>query len=371
MNILYDENIRFGNEAFSLLGNVQSSAGREINPTILKNIDLLFVRSVTKVNAQLLESSNVKFVATATSGSDHIDKSYLTEKNIFFKDALGSNANSVAEYVITAILSLAKKYNYSVVGRSIGIIGVGNVGALVAKKAVALGLKLFLNDPPRSRNEPNFPNVSLKKALSADIVSFHVPLTFDGLDPTFHLLNEKNVALLKKCSVLIQASRGEVTQTSALKLLGKKTVLVLDVWENEPNIDSELFSIAEIATPHIAGYSWTSKVKATNIIYKAACEFLGKEATWIPPNIPKNYTPPVISINENSDFLEIMKSVCDIDGDNNRMREACSCQQINVGKNFDLLRKTYPIRLEAQQFKIKNASGKMLRKLESFGFQII
>ncbi len=374
MNILYDENIPFGKNAFSTLGNVQSCAGREITAKMLKNIDLLFVRSVTKVNSELLEGSNVKFVATATSGSDHIDKTYLVEKNIFFKDAIGSNANSVAEYVTTALLILAEKYSFELVGKSIGIIGVGHVGSLVAKKAEALGLKCLLNDPPRKRAEPDFPNVSLEKALAADIVTFHVPLTFDGLDSTFHLLNKKNVTKIcnfeKPNRILIQTSRGPVAQTSALKSLNKKVILVLDVWENEPNIDSELFSLAEIATPHIAGYSWTSKVEATNIVYKAACEFLGRKPLWKPPTLPENYGLPVISINKNQSFLEIMKKVCDIDGDNNRMQEACSCPKEILEKNFDMLRKTYPIRLEAQQFEIKNAPKEMFPALKNFGFQI-
>ena len=371
MNILYDENIPFGKDAFSTLGDVQSSAGREITANMLKNIDLLFVRSVTKVKPELLEGSNVKFVATATSGSDHIDKTYLAEKNIFFKDAIGSNANSVAEYVSTALLTLAKKYNFELTEKSIGIIGVGHVGSLVAKKAAALGLKCLLNDPPRKRNEPDFQNVSLEKVLKADIVTFHVPLTFDGLDPTFHLLNEKNINLLKPNCILLQTSRGPVAETSALKNLkiNKKATLVLDVWENEPNIDPELFSLAEIATPHIAGYSWTSKVEATNIVYKAACEFLKREPLWNPPTLPENYEPPIISINKNQGFLEIMKKVCDVVGDNNRMQKACSCSKEILGKNFDMLRKKYPIRLEAQQFQIKNAPDKMISALKEFGFQ--
>jgi len=372
MNILYDENIPFGKDAFSTLGDVQSCAGREITANMLKNIDLFFVRSVTKVKPKLLEGTNIKFVAPATSGSDHIDKTYLAEKNIFFRDAIGSNANSVAEYVTTAILTLADKYNFSLAGKSIGIIGVGHVGSLVAKKAEALGLKCLLNDPPRKRNEADFPNVSLEEVLKADIVTFHVPLTFDGLDPTFHLLNEKNISLLNPNCILLQTSRGPVAETSALKNLkiNKKATLVLDVWENEPNIDYELFSLAEIATPHPAGYSWTSKVEATNIVYKAACEFLGREPLWNPPTLPENYEPPVISINKNTNFLEIMKKVCDIDGDNNRMQEACSCPKEILGKNFDMLRKTYPIRLEAQQFEIKNAPKEMLPALEKFGFQV-
>ena len=377
MNILYDENIPFGNDAFSTLGNVQTCAGREITSEMLKEIDLLFVRSVTKVSAELLEGSNVKFVATATSGSDHIDKDYLAEKNIFFKDAIGSNANSVAEYVITSLLILANKYNFELAGKSIGIIGVGHVGSLVAKKAEALGLDLLLNDPPRQRVEPDFPNVSLEKTLSADIVTFHVPLTFDGPDATYHLLNEKNIGLLKKNDgILIQSSRGPVSETSALKSLHKKNVLVLDVWENEPNIDAELFSFAEISTPHIAGYSWTSKVEATNIVYKSACEFLGRKPLWTPPELPKGYEPPVISLKDSDEInpekllLNIMKTVCDVAGDSNRMREACSCSKEVIGKNFDMLRKTYPVRLEAQQFEIRNVPENIKSVLEKLGFNL-
>ncbi len=379
MKILYDENIPFGKEAFSTLGEVQSCSGREITSEMLKGIDLLFVRSVTKVNSELLEGTNVKFVATATSGSDHIDKDYLSEKYIFFKDAIGSNANSVAEYITAALLFLAEKNNFELAGKSIGIIGVGHVGSLVAKKAEALGLKCLLNDPPRKRAEPDFQGVTFEEAISADIVTFHVPLTFDGPDATFHLLNEKNVTEIfdfeKSKRILLQTSRGGVAETSALKLLKNKAALVLDVWENEPNIDSELLLMADIATPHIAGYSWTSKVEATNIIYKAACEFICRQPSWAPPKLPEGYETPEIFVKvenlHHEQFLAVvMKQAYDIEADDNRMREACSCAEEELGKNFDLLRKNYPIRLEAHQLKIKAAPEEIKPTLSKLGFQI-
>ena len=193
MNILFDENIPYGLDAFSSLGNAKSIAGREISPADLKDIDILFVRSVTKVNETLLKESNVKFVATATSGSDHIDKEFLKKNNIGFSDAIGSNANSVAEYFVAALLEISERHNFSLEGKTVGIIGVGHVGSLVEKKARALGMIPILNDPPRQRAEKDFNGCSLDEALEADIVTFHVPLTKDGPDPTFHLLNEKRL----------------------------------------------------------------------------------------------------------------------------------------------------------------------------------
>ena len=197
MKILFDENIPYGLDAFSSLGNAESITGREISPADLENIDILFVRSVTKVNKALLKNSTVKFVATATSGSDHIDKEYLQKNNIGFSDAIGSNANSVAEYFTAALLEIAARHNFSLKGKSVGIIGVGHVGSLVEKKANALGMIVLLNDPPRQRAETDFNGCSLDEALAADIVTLHVPLTKDGPDPTFHLLNEENLQKIK------------------------------------------------------------------------------------------------------------------------------------------------------------------------------
>ena len=402
MKILFDENIPYGLDAFSSLGNAESITGREISPADLENIDILFVRSVTKVNKDLLKNSNVKFVATATSGSDHIDKEYLQKNNIGFSDAIGSNANSVAEYFTAALLEIAERHNFSLKGKSVGIIGVGHVGSLVDKKARALGMTTLLNDPPRQRAETDFNGCSLDEALTADIVTFHVPLTKDGLDPTFHLLNEENLQKIKSGAVLVQASRGAVHDTIALKKVIKEKNLLcaIDVWENEPDIDVDLLELTEIASPHIAGYSWTSKVEATRIIYEAACEFFNIKQIWIPPKLPDNFSspeisPPFVKVSDPADargvrgisppFIKgvrgISKSteinikhavncVYDIIEDDKRMRKIVDEPSENRGKYFDTMRKQYPTRIEFHQAKIHDTPETIKQQLSSLGFKI-
>ncbi len=377
MKILFDENIPYGLDAFSSLGNAESITGREISPADLENIDILFVRSVTKVNEVLFKNSNVKFVATATSGSDHIDKKYLQKNNIGFSDAIGSNANSVAEYFTAALLEIAERHNFSLKGKSVGIIGVGHVGSLVDKKARALGMTTLLNDPPRQRNETDFNGCSLDEALLADIVTLHVPLTKDGPDPTFHLLNEENLRKIKSGAVLVQASRGAVHDTIALKKVIKEKNLLcaFDVWENEPDIDVELLELTEIASPHIAGYSWTSKVEATRIIYDAACEFFNIKQTWIPPNLPDNFSAPEINFNQQEVLIEndikcAVNCVYDIIEDDKRMRKIVDEQSENRGKYFDTMRKQYPTRVEFHQAKVNNIPETIEQQLSSLGFVI-
>ena len=388
MNILFDENIPYGKDAFSFLGEAKSIAGRNITADDLKNIDILFVRSVTKVNEKLLSGSSVKFVATATSGSDHIDKEFLQKNNIGFSDAIGSNANSVAEYFIAAILEIAEKNYIKLEGKSVGIIGVGHVGSLVEKKARAIGLTPILNDPPRARAERNFNNSSFEKALAADIITFHTPLTKNGLDPTFHLLDERALKKINPGAILVQASRGAVHDTPALKkaIKEKNLLCAIDVWENEPDIDIELLNLAQIATPHIAGYSWTSKVKATQIIYEAACDYFNIESEWQPPQLPKNLSAPEIDFNDfnqqkmssvedpanagANDIKCAVDSVYDIISDDKKMRLIIDEPPVARAKYFDQMRKNYPIRVEFHQAKLKNTPKKIKQQLSTLSFKI-
>jgi len=383
LKILFDENIPYGFDAFSTLGNVKSLAGRDISPADLENIDILFVRSVTKVNKAPLKNSSVKFVASATSGSDHIDKTFLQKNNIGFSDAIGSNANSVAEYFAAALLEIAARHNFSLKGKSVGIIGVGHVGSLIDQKARALGMTTLLNDPPRRRNEKNFNGVFLNEALAADIVTLHVPLTKDGPDPTFHLLNEENLQKIKSGAIFVQTSRGAVHDTTALKKVIKEKNLLcaIDVWENEPDIDIDLLELTEIASPHIAGYSWTSKVEATRIIYEAACEFFSIKQTWIPPKLPDNFSAPEISTpfikgargiftSAESNIKCAVNRVYDIIEDDKKMRKIIDEPSEDRGKYFDTMRKKYPIRVEFYQAKINNAPEKIKQQLSALGFVV-
>ncbi len=382
LNIVADENIPFVREMFSELGSVQTISGRLIGPETVRNADILLVRSITRVDRSLLEGSSVKFVGTATIGTDHIDEMFLKETGIGFSNAPGSNANSVAEYVFAALLEFSVVRGWKLEDKSLGVIGVGHIGSRVARRARALGMTVLENDPPlqRKTHEPRF--VSLKTALQADIVTFHVPLTLEGRDKTFHLLGAENVDELSPNVLLINASRGPVVDNAVLKMALKNRQMasaVLDVWENEPTIDAELLAQVFLGTPHIAGYSLDGKANGTQMIYDAVCRFLGKEPTrkvseFLPPAArPQIFWQPTGGSDE-TQLREIVQQVYAIRKDDARLRKILELPESKWGAYFDQLRKNYPVRREFGNTHVvlprKPASDALAEKLKILGFQI-
>ncbi|MDR3667352.1 MAG: 4-phosphoerythronate dehydrogenase, partial [Ignavibacteriaceae bacterium] len=300
MKIIADENITLVQEAFSGLGDVFLYGGRDISNNILKDADVLLVRSITDVNKNLLEGTNVKFVGTATIGIDHVDTNYLSEKEIFFSDARGCNSDAVAEYVFTALLNLSIEQNFELKGKSIGVVGAGNIGSRIVRLAGALGMNVLQNDPPLKRQTGDKRFLDLDELMNVDIITFHVPLNMEGEDRTSHLFDHNKLNSLKDGAIIINASRGPVVDNDSLEMLisKKKFTSVLDVWENEPLINMNLLLKIRFGTPHIAGYSYEGKINGTVILYNALCTFLNKKIEWqpvIPPAIN-----PLIRINGNS-----------------------------------------------------------------------
>jgi len=353
MKIVADENIPLVKLAFGSFGEVETMPGRMIRPEAVRDAEVLLVRSITKVDAALLSGSRVRFVGTATIGVDHVDREWLKREGIGFASAPGSNAESVAEYVVAALLVLAERMNVSLAGKSLGIVGVGNVGSRVARNARALGMRVLLNDPPLKRATGDARYLTLEETLQADIVSLHVPLTREGPDRTWHLADEDFFRRMRPGSVFINTSRGAVADSGALmKALGKTLVAaVLDVWEHEPGIDPHLLERVQIGTPHIAGYSYDGKVTGTEMLYRAYCEFADKTPEWTPGgDLPEAETPLVrldTRKKKGEELLrEAVKAVYDIEADDRRMRNLLSLSQEEIGPAFDRLRKEYPWRRE-------------------------
>lgn len=355
--IVVDENIPYGREAFGTLSEVRTMAGRAITPVDLRDAEILCVRSITKVNADLLAGTAVRFVATATIGVDHIDLPYLRSRGIAFASAPGSNANSVAEYITAALLVMADRRAMELAGKTLGIVGVGNVGSRVAAKAAALGMRTILNDPPLAREtgEAKYRPIEELQA-EADIVTLHVPLTKTGPDATFHLADTAFIERLKPGAILMNTSRGGVADTGALTAAigaGRLGGCVLDVWENEPNIDPALLERVDIASPHVAGYSFDGKVKGTQMIYEAACRFAGVEPTFDPtPLLPPpdvdeiDYSGADDNITEQQMFYDSVLIVYDILADDADMRDLLLKPPGSRGDCFDSLRKNYRQRRE-------------------------
>ena len=382
MKIVADQNIPFVEECFSSIGDVTLVGGRQVTPELVKDADILLVRSITKVNADLLEGSAVKFVATATIGVEHVDQEYLASKGIGFASAPGSNANSVAEYIVAALLTLGKKYQYALAGKSIGVVGVGNVGSKVAAKCAALDMKVVLNDPPLARQTGDDKYRSLDEVLACDFVTMHTPLTRQGPDISYHLAGERFFAALKSGAVFLNSSRGKVHDNNALKQAmesGKLGGVVLDVWENEPNIDPWLLQKIDLSTPHIAGYSYDGKVIGMTMIYEACCRHFGLQAAhtaadFLPaPEVSEiRIDAEQLKLDEQGIIHDTVQQVYVINRDDFNTREILLQPEDERAAWFDSLRKNYPVRREFQNtiVRLPDAQSPLAKKLAGIGFQI-
>ena len=379
MKIVADANIPFVEECFSSIGEVTIVGGREITPGVVADADVLLVRSITPVDENLLAGSKVRFVGTATIGFDHVDIDYLGRSNIGFASAPGSNANSAAEYVIAGLLDIGQRYALDLEDRSIGIIGVGNVGSRVAKKCAAMGMVVYLNDPPLQRQTGDAKYLPLEKLFDCDFITFHTPLTFEGRDKTYHLADEKFFKSLQQRCVFINASRGGVVDSSALKSAiraGRLRAVVLDVWENEPNIDIELLKIVDLGTPHIAGYSPDGKIAGMIMIYKAACEYFAVKPKFdledfLPgPAVSELKVNPKIT-NDQDVLLSSVQKIYRVDKDDTRLRRVLDKPAENRGEHFDNLRKNYSIRREFQNTRVilEDTNSALAKKLIGIGFK--
>lgn len=372
MRIVADQNIPFVIEAFGSLGQVITAPGTAIDAELVSDADLLLVRSVTQVNRELLEGSSVKFVGTATIGRDHIDEEYLKEAEIGFSSAPASNANSVAEWVVTALALVAQEQGLELQGKRLAIVGVGNIGTALYKKAKALGMNIVLNDPPKAA-EGNSAFVELEEALKdADYVSFHVPLTYDGEWPTAGMINNSLLSMMKDGAVLINAARGRImVEEQLLKHAERFDALILDVWPEEPKVSNELLKLTRIATPHIAGYSFDGKCTGTGMIYRAATAFLFQQQIWNEKLVLEEIETEPIEYNPESGLAGVLLTAYDLLGDDKRMREISSLSGKKRLSFFSSLRKEYPRRYEFSHFTVTGCTiEKDLEILESLGFNV-
>jgi len=380
MKIIADENIPFAEECFSSLGDAKAVPAGEITADAVRNVDILLVRSVTKVDEELLKKSSVKFVGSATSGFEHIDTNFLQTKGVGFSYAPGSNANSVAEYVVAALLALAKKHRFQLKGKTIGTIGAGHIGSKVAAKTRALGMKVLLNDPPlqRETNDPKY--LPLDRLYDCDFITMHPPLTFEGIDKTFHLADEPFFDSLKAGAFFINTARGQVADTEALKgaiRSGKLAGAVVDVWENEPNIDNELLLKADLSTPHIAGYSLDGKAAGLITVYEAACRHFDIEPSFraddfLPAPETEQITIDPDSGTEQNIIHDTVQQIYVINRDDFNTRQILIVPTEQRGKWFNNLRADYPVRREFPNTQIvfTRPCETLAAKLKGIGFRV-
>jgi len=348
MKFLIADNIPYAEELFAMHGAVERFAGRKPAARQLKDADVLLVRSITQVDDALLDAAGkLKFVGTATIGMEHLDQAALRRRSIEYVNSPGANADSVGEYILTALLALAEKYRWQLAAQRVAIIGAGHTGRAAGKRLAGLGLNVEYYDPPRAAQQSDFSTISLARALSADIISLHVPLVRAGENPTFHLLNAQQLAKLTGDQVLINASRGAVIDNQALlqRMREARFTTVLDVWEGEPEILVELLNEVDIATPHIAGHSLNGKVRGTQMLYDACVDFFDWDEAR--PNWSELFpAPPALgwsckAMPTQAQLTSWILQNYDIWADDARMRE----HGVTTA-GFDQLRREYPVRFE-------------------------
>lgn len=373
----------FAKEAFSTIGDAVVIPDSTINAGTVKDADILAIRSTVKADSGLLEGSRVKFVGTATIGFDHIDTAYLESRGIKWCAAPGCNANSVSEYLVSALLCLSQRHGFRLGRKTMGIIGIGHVGSLVAAKAKALGMQVMLNDPPRERAEGNgeVQFTPLDKLLKkADIITMHVPLTRGGPDATFQMANRDFFGSVKPGVLFINCARGKVVEPDALLNAIDESVVahaVIDTWDPEPEYPQQLMERVDLATPHIAGHSFEGKVMGTLMVYQEACRFLGVEPTWNPdPLMPPPVVPRLVidastARSDEEVLWNIVNQVYNIEHDDGRFRSMKSGDPARRAEHFEQLRRSYPVRREFRYTRaiLKNAGRSLTSAVANLGFK--
>lgn len=365
MKIVADKNIPFLNGIAEKFGDVVYLSGSEFSKETIHDADTLIVRTVTYLGKEILEGSNVKLICSATIGFDHIDIDYCNQHDIAWHNAPGCNSGSVMQYILSALIRLSVEKGFDLKDKTIGIVGVGNVGNKVARACALLGMKVLLNDPPREKEERSNIFVDLATIQrEADIITLHTPLTKEGEYKTYHMANETFFSSLAKKPFIINSARGGIVETKAIKQAlknGSVSGAVIDCWEHEPDIDTEYLQMVDIATPHIAGYSADGKANATRMSLEWLSGF------WKLPADPiQQIQVPAIKNNvitlQNNNIKEAVLKAYDIEKD-------CKDFQKNPDK-FSLLRANYPLRREYIAYTIQGGNSEARFILDNLGFHV-
>jgi len=355
MFVAADGDIPYIREALAGAGEVRLFAGRTVRPAEVREADAIIVRTITRVDAGLLEGSKVRFVGTASAGMDHLDLDYLAAQGTQVASAAGSNANSVAEYVIAALLLTGKRRGWNLAEKSIAVVGVGHVGSLVARNAAALGMEVLLCDPPLREATGEGKYRDLEEVLGADILTLHVPLTTCGKYATWHMIDHKVLKRLSSRQFVINSARGEVVSGADLKealRAGRIEGAILDVWENEPAIDRNLLSLVDAGTAHIAGFSLDGKVRGTGMILEALGRHWKIPVNWDRSSIfpPPRRLFPEGGAEGQGAVRSIVLQAYDILKDDANLRAVQGLPEEEAAGLFDRLRNKYELRPEFSHF---------------------
>jgi erythronate-4-phosphate dehydrogenase len=373
MKIVVDDKIPYLKGALEPFAELLYLPGAEMTPELVRDADALITRTRTICDERLLKGSSVKYIASATIGADHIDAEYCRKQGIVWSNAPGCNAGGVCQYVAAALFAYTQKRHLKLRDLTIGIVGVGHVGEKVATLCDAIGMQVLLNDPPRQKAEGAKVFTALDRIQKhADIISFHVPLNTAGEFATRHMVDNGFLKGLCKNPLLINTCRGEVFDSAAVRnalAFGILSGVVVDCWENEPEIDLALLEKADIGTPHIAGYSRDGKANGTMMSVRAVSRFfkLGID-TWEPTGEGLQGTTSIQLDGQNKDqesvLTEAVLAIYDILADDRSLRAA--------PEDFERLRDQYNLRREFHNYTIeaRNIDSAALSALAKIGLRI-
>ena len=378
MKIVADKAIPYARQFFSTLGDVTLLDSSDITPASIRDADCLVARSVTRIDRALLSDTRIKCVASASSGTDHVDLDYLNARAIPLFDAKGCNANAVAEYVLSCLFVLSEQYGMELESKTVGIIGCGHVGARLRYLLQVTGIETRVYDPFIRDGNNRFIFRDLDSVLSADVITLHVPLTTSGGYPSAQMVERNFLGRLKQDVIFINTARGGVVNEQDLISFARENQashLVLDVWAGEPVINDELLRLATLATPHIAGYSARAKVNAAHMVYKQVCKWLG-----VRPTAEVDTLFPAQNAELNlPGFKRVMEAIqtavlagYDVRSDCAPLREIEEVGAAGRSDFFVSLRTDYPFRREFAELQVvlPENPGLMRDKLSSLGFSI-
>lgn len=375
LRIVADENMPHVEPWFgALAANIRRVAGRSLSKADLMDADVLLVRSVTQVNQALLADTPVRFVGSATIGTDHVDSAWLAEQNIPFHHAPGCNAQSVVDWVLSVFARLHLDTDLHWWQKTIGVVGAGNVGGLLVKRLNAIGVRTLVCDPPRAEREGQAGFVDLETLLSAaDILCMHAPLVREGDHPTLGMIGAEQLAKLKPGAWLLNAGRGPVIQEAPLQqvLDAGQIHAVLDVWPDEPRVSERLLNAVAHASPHVAGYSQEGKWTGTRMLAQALYDWAGEPLPQ-GPDLPAGPSLDAAFFNTDSPERlgsELVQALHDPARDTVAMHQSLSDGAIQPA-DFDLLRKQYPKRRELAAAQLKNVPTDALEWLGRLGFTV-
>lgn len=377
MKIVADKAIPYARRFFSTLGEAVLLDSRDITPASIRDANCLVVRSVTRVDRDLLGGSQIKCVASASSGTDHVDIDYLDTREIPLFDAKGCNANSVAEYVLSCLFVLSEQFGVELEGKTAGIIGCGHAGARLRSLLQIIGMETRVFDPFIRDENNSYPYRDLDSVLCSDIITLHVPLTTTGEYPTAQMVDRQFLGRLKNDVIFINTARGAAVNERDLSDFARQNRecrLVLDVWDNEPLINNELFALTSLATPHIAGYSAQAKLNATRLVYEQVCRWLDVHAaadavTLANEDAELNLT----RFDETSDAVRTaVLASYDVRSDCAALIGLTEVEPHERGAFFDSLRTDYPSRREfpALRVALSDNQDPIGKKLAALGFSI-